>query len=1347
MKILKAKCLFNAAKSQRVLYMQILYVFLAFALMVYASYRFTYEVESRHLDREMEDTFSSVEIKLVSNLKELETMLGVVAQTARSMILQGAGTDEVKAYMTDMSDYGVGAGQVAGFAGFIAGFGEDGMDSFNSLVTGEQWDALIASGFNPAERPWHIAAQTSGDKIAVTDPYVDVVSKQATFSYVQNIYDDSGKRLAIIGVDVLLDRIYRFSQDNRGSEINTWTLTDKNHVVIAHPNADFVGVPFGEIESGFAAYSGELEREGSINRRSALDYRGRASIFSARPMENGWILGVVYFTDSYYNNLSSTMWFLIALGSLLAASLSAVLVHLNIKRSRAEALTRLSEERMQKAVEEANTLASLGVILNGLDVMVYVTDPATDEILFINDSLKQHFGLEGDCIGVPCYKLLQKDKDARCSFCPCYGLEENPDKEYAWEEKNTATGRVYHNVDRYIDWPGGKKVHMQSRIDITQTRQIQENLADNNLRLNLLVKGLNVGLWDRLIDNARTYDDGDTDLWWSDEFRRLLGFTDENDFPNKASSWLNRIHPDDIGPTIDAMNAFLEDKTGNTPYNVINRIQNKNGEYRWYRSFGSALRDSEGNPLRTAGATEDITAFKEAEREIAEKSELNRIMFNNAPVGLTVFDESFRFIDCNEKVLQIYGLSREQYAEFFGSAGHSPELQPDGQSSAEKAMDVIKRVMDGETMRIEWTHMLPDGTFLPTELTMVRTMSGGRYVGLGYIYDMREQQRLRSEIRDALDKAETASRAKSAFLANMSHEIRTPMNAILGITELELQKETLSPDTEEALGRMYESGDLLLNIINDILDLSKIEAGKLEIAPVKYDMPSLINDAVQLNRLRYESKPIDFKLEIDPFTPLNLIGDELRIKQVLNNILSNAYKYTAKGEVGLSVSHEAVQGGAPGDITLIFRVRDTGQGMSPEQVEKLFDEYTRFNMEANRTTVGTGLGMSISRRLLDLMGGEISVRSEAGSGSVFTVRLPQKRVNGLVCGGDLAQRLMSNRFQSTAMKKKGRMPREYMPYGNVLVVDDVESNAYVAMGMMMPYGLQVDTSISGYDAIEKVKSGKIYDIIFMDHMMPGMDGIEATGILRGMGYKHSIVALTANALVGQAEKFMQNGFDGFISKPIDSRELNIILNEFIRDKKPREVIEDARRKHRAERMKEAAAPARAENDFTGLYDLFLLDAENALAVMEGISAKPGGLSDTDMYNIEISAHGMKTALANIGEENLSRSAKGLERAAMEKDSALVHALIPGFIGELKELAQNPKPGKTEGPGYLRERLADLAAACNGRSLTEAKAIVGELMQKTWPDALGDVLDEINVHLLHGDLKKAAEIAAQIENRN
>jgi len=531
----------------------------------------------------------------------------------------------------------------------------------------------------------------------------------------------------------------------------------------------------------------------------------------------------------------------------------------------------------------------------------------------------------------------------------------------------------------------------------------------------------------------------------------------------------------------------------------------------------------------------------------------------------------------------------------------------------------------------------------------------GRTVHLQHVIDI-------TELVTAKNLAVQGNKAKSFFLAQMSHEIRTPINAILGISEIFIQdknslNEIFTGGAKEGFSKIYESGSLLTNIINDILDFSKIEAGKLEIIPKEYDIPIFINDTVQLNRIRYEGKPIEFNLLMDENMPQEAIGDEIRIRQILNNILSNAFKYTDTGKIELSISFE------PGDsetIIFIFKVSDTGQGMNKDQLNRIFNEYERFNMETNQGINGTGLGMNITKRLVELMNGEIIIDSIVDKGSVFTVRIPHKKCTSLVCGKNVAESLQNFSFRNTSLTKNEKIIHEYMPDKKVLIVDDVESNLFVAKGLMLPYGLKIETAGNGFEAVEKIKNGNSYDIIFMDHMMPKLNGIDAVKILRDMGYIQPIVALTANAISGQEEVFLSNGFNDFLSKPIDSRELDLILIHFIRDKK----IFSAKQKSDTNKKPQHIS---AGNNITKVEEYFAMDVKNTLNVLNELIPKLHDLNDEELELYIITVHGMKSALLNIGENKLADEALKLEQAGDKRDFAVITNETPAFIDELQSL--------------------------------------------------------------------------------
>ncbi|MDR1812653.1 MAG: response regulator [Candidatus Fibromonas sp.] len=721
--------------------------------------------------------------------------------------------------------------------------------------------------------------------------------------------------------------------------------------------------------------------------------------------------------------------------------------------------------------------------------------------------------------------------------------------------------------------------------------------------------------------------------------------------------------------------------------------------------------------------------------------ELVQTMLDTTPLALNLWNRKIQNIDTNEEAVRLFGLSsKAEYLDRFHEL--FPDYQPDGRPSLEKAAEYVKKAFEEGYLRFEWMHQRLDGEEVPCEITLIRIKYKEDFRVVGYTRDLREIKAAIEKMRKA-EIAEASNKAKSKFLATMSHEIRTPMNAILGIAEIQLQDESLDPHLKEALSEIYNSGDLLLGIINDILDLSKIEADKMELNPTKYEVASLINDTVHLNMMR-NSRPIEFELKIEESTPAELFGDELRIKQILNNLLSNAYKYTEEGSIKLFVYTET--GNVEERYTiLVFRVTDTGQGMTEEQINTLFTtEYSRFNLETNRTIEGTGLGMNITWRLIKMMNGTISVDSDIGKGTTFTVRLPQKKVSSETLGTELVENLQNFRISSSSKMRKARIMREYMPYGKILIVDDVESNLYVARGLMAPYGLSIDIATNGFEAIEKIRAGMVYDIIFMDHMMPKMDGMEATKIIRDLGYENPIVALTANAVAGQLKLFLESGFDEFISKPIDIRQLNAVLNKLIRDKQPPEVIAAAQKQK--QEMGEAAFRNRSKSD-PALYTVFLLDVRKILPVLEDTLEKIDEATDEELRLFAVSVHAMKSALVNIGELTASKLAFTLEKAGKEQNRIVIKERTRNLIDEVLRIKEKIESERAivavidENLDLLQEQLQVICKACvdyDERSINNA---IETLKKSYWKKETQTLIEKIDEQILYGDFDEAARLAA------
>ena len=401
---------------------------------------------------------------------------------------------------------------------------------------------------------------------------------------------------------------------------------------------------------------------------------------------------------------------------------------------------------------------------------------------------------------------------------------------------------------------------------------------------------------------------------------------------------------------------------------------------------------------------------------------------------------------------------------------------------------------------------------------------------------------LRKEKRSQQE-AEAANMAKSSFLANMSHEIRTPINAILGMNEMILREEK-DPAIRGYAGNIQASGNSLLSIVSDVLDISKIESGKLEIIPVDYEVNSLISDCCNMAAGRAKAKELELLVECADNVPMKLCGDETHIRQIIMNLLTNAVKYTEKGTVKLIVSGRFTDGG----FVLKVDVSDTGIGIAEENLPQLFTQFQRFDLQRNRNIEGTGLGLSIVKRLCDLMSGTITARSVLGSGSTFTVELPQKVVDSTPCGG-------VNLNYSAGAEHEYHHSFE-APEAKILAVDDLPVNLLVIANLLKETRIKIDTAGSGRECLDKCSQQK-YDLILMDHMMPEMDGVLTFEKLHGdkssPNFETPVIMLTANALAGMREQYMDVGFADYVSKSVRGAK----LEEAIRRNLPESLIKPA----------------------------------------------------------------------------------------------------------------------------------------------------------------------------------------------
>ena len=422
------------------------------------------------------------------------------------------------------------------------------------------------------------------------------------------------------------------------------------------------------------------------------------------------------------------------------------------------------------------------------------------------------------------------------------------------------------------------------------------------------------------------------------------------------------------------------------------------------------------------------------------------------------------------------------------------------------------------------------------------TVKGDRGYIIEFIDDTRNQEYIRTinqmnlELEAAAEEAKAANKAKSQFLANMSHEIRTPINAVLGLNSIIL-RDTQEESTREYAADVDNSGRSLLALINDILDFSKIEAGKMDIVPVEYNLDSLINDCQNMMYGRVQDKGLEFKLNCDENIPSVLFGDEVRIRQIIINLLTNAVKYTPAGKVTLTVSYEA---NGDDSIILMFAVSDTGIGISEDDQKHLFESFKRFEEKKNRNIEGTGLGLALVSQLTNLMEGNVSVSSVSGEGSTFSVAIPQKVISHTPIGKEF--------FEYKKKASIDTMDDMASMTGRILVADDVSVNLKVIVKLLSKTQFTVDTVDSGAKAIKKSEEVK-YDLIFLDHMMPEMDGIETLHIIKkdesNINANTPVVVLTANAIEGIKEEYISEGFDDYLSKPVNYQALRDVICKYI----------------------------------------------------------------------------------------------------------------------------------------------------------------------------------------------------------
>ncbi|MCL2579568.1 MAG: ATP-binding protein [Oscillospiraceae bacterium] len=785
---------------------------------------------------------------------------------------------------------------------------------------------------------------------------------------------------------------------------------------------------------------------------------------------------------------------------------------------------------------------------------------------------------------------------------------------------------VYGLITRYND----SDVLVAYAIDTTRIKEAQakEREASSRMKLMFDAAPLLIELWNK--NNEIT----DCNLFAASH----LNIRSANEYIDRMQEFFPQMQPDGASSWeywVQNLQKVFEEGYHTFEVNIV-RVDN--GLPCILETIG-ILTEINGEPMAIMYST-DITQARQSRREAEEASERTNLMYSVAPLLIEFWNEDMELIDCNLFSARIFGLqSKEEYISKFYE--YNPPTQPDGISSWEYWTDKIKSAFKYGSCAFDMVLKNKDGNAIYTEVLGMSVEINGKPTVITYSSDVTLAKE-NMEHQKKMIIAEENNQAKTRFLANMSHEIRTPLTAVLGISEIQLQNQHLDMEVEEAFLKINDSASILLQIINDILDISKIEAGKMDLKIARYEVASLVTDTVQLHLVFLGSKSIRFEVEADENMPAHLLGDDLRLKQIVNNLLSNAFKYTREGKVTFAMCCEYLndERSDNASVNLIMKVTDTGKGMTKQQLKAIRDDYARFHEESDRFVPGTGLGMPIVYNMVSLMEGTIDIESEVGVGTTVRLRIPQIISGTDKLGPETVESFRHFEEGILANRRKVGFEPEPMPYGSVLIVDDVDTNLYVARGILKFYDLNIETVNSGFKAVENIKQGMTYDIIFMDHMMPDLDGMETTKLIRELGYNAPIVALTDNALIGQAEEFMKNGFDAFLSKPIQTVRLNSILIKFIRDKQPIEVLEKVRAQAKENTAQGSSA---AIGEFLNNPDLLLTAYKDFARSQSNVMSEMfRAVQANDIKTAHRLAHTLKGLAAIIKEKNLVKLARMAE---------------------------------------------------------------------------------------------------------
>ncbi|GHV39179.1 hypothetical protein AGMMS49546_10810 [Spirochaetia bacterium] len=1356
-------------KQQRS-YFQLLLVFGAFFLMVLTGYLFVRNILWNRLRESALHELSAVEGRIGEAFVEADALLLSNYYAVTDMIKAGASQEDLLVYLSNTSAWMTRREEEDGRARALHIYGIYG------YIRGEFIDSIglnPGSDFIPQRRPWYQTAVRNPGKTAYTAPYTDALTGDSIISAVRNIENGEGGVDGILALDINISRLNTYVENISLSPGGYGILLNQNMQVVAHPRQDMRGRTLEDLGEDYIDVSRLLRTGETVSAAQISDSAGTAMVFFT-PLSNGWYVGLVTPRFSFYRDLYYAGVILSALGLVLAFVLALVLLRIDAARLRADEENRAKSSFLTRISHELRT--PMNTIIGVSGMALRSGDNAAEHLRQINKAGIELLGLIDSLLTSaqetsPPVKSTMK----RSFMTDAVGKARSIDKKNMPPRSTKESGKV------------------KVKLGLASTLFFVSSL------LLLLVGGVVTLYMTRTI--------------------KMVEIATQNHLESaaRAASTLVSVEELELFKTAEDMKR-PEWETIRRRLMAFGEQHNVLYVYYW-RKYG--------------------------------ENQFQFIIDNDTDPENMVTPELF-FDETNDPVIvtavpivmagDVWTSDLGSYTKTWDNliSAFAPVFNEDGSVYCTAGVDMADEVIIIQQRNMAIIRIVLIGSLV------FSLLSGG----LGMWFYRKK----------ALE-SDNANKSKSSFLARMSHEIRTPMNAIIGMGELALQADP-PPRVAEYITGIKQAGDNLLTLINDILDFSKIEAGSLEINNAPYRLSSLLNDVINVSRVRAGEKALLFTVNVDANIPDQLSGDQTRIRQILLNLISNAAKYTREGYIALAVNALPAAEN-PDKLILSVEVADSGVGIKAEDLPNLFGNFVRLDMEKNRNIEGTGLGLAITRSLCRAMGGDITVQSEYGAGSVFTARIPQ----GYIAGSPLAavenpehpaklpagdnavlvydhqsrraasiSRMLENLgvpctlaaddadflaklksggpsgawpfafvssrgedaplcAEAAALVEKEKLPtklalladqgdqsfagipslimpawavpvanflngrkddekwekaevRFTAPDAKVLIVDDIATNLTVAEGLMIPYRMELTTCISGRESVELVKRHE-YDLVFMDHMMPDMDGIAATAAIREWEKDTrarkpvSIIALTANAITGMKEMFLEKGFNDYLSKPIEIARLNKILEKWIpRDKQvkgSREKVDGSSGSAPIPHSlilsgvdvgKGIAMTGGTIEGYKKVLSMFQRDAEKRLPLLKNTPEQDA------LPLFTTSVHALKSASGSIGAAELSAEAARLEAAGNGAlagnagDLALIGEALPGFAKSLAALAEEIKKATTTTDHTDREE----------------KSTDQESVRSTFPLIGGKVVNPLP-HSLLGELADALEAQkANVINR-